>query len=68
MLPQAVTARNCRSVEGDNGLILNGKTGKPFNIGTDCERGAHVAYNEVATTATVKAVKEFLVATFNLKP
>ena len=68
MLPQAVTARNCRAVEGDNGLILNSKTGKPFNIGTDCERGAHIAYNEVATTATVKAVKEFLVATFSLKP
>jgi len=28
----------------------------------------HVAYNEAATAATVKAVKEFLVAVFNLKP
>jgi len=31
------------------------------------ERGTTIAYDEAATTATIKAVKEFLVATFHLK-
>lgn len=32
------------------------------------ERGAHVAYNEHAATATFKAMRDFLIATFQLDP
>lgn len=69
-LQDAQTRRNCDLVEGDHGLILNKKTGKPFALNTDpcVERGVHVAYSEAATAATVKAVKDFLIATFKLKP
>lgn len=68
-LPQAQNARNCLLVEGDSGQFLNSKTGKPFDLNDPClEKGATIAYDEAAATATVKAVKEFLVATFHLKP
>ena len=47
---------------------MNGKTGKPLDPNL-CEEkvvtGAY--YNEEAMSATTKAVKEFLVATFHLK-
>jgi dienelactone hydrolase len=66
----AQTRRNCDLVEGDHGVLLNSKTGKPFAIDSDpcVERGVHMGYNEAATAMTVKAVKEFLIATFKLKP
>lgn len=69
-LPDAQTMRNCQLIEGDYGVVLNSKTGKPFAINSDpcVQRGAHAAYNLAATKATVKAVKEFLIATFKLKP
>ncbi len=68
-LVDATTTRNCQLVEGDNGVILNMKTGKPYSLVSDpCnEKGPHVAYNEAATVATVKAVKEFLATVFQLK-
>jgi dienelactone hydrolase len=66
--PTAQTARNCSLVEGDGGIILNSKTGKPFNVNDECvQKGTHIGYDEAATVATVKAVKEFLVSVFNLK-
>jgi hypothetical protein len=66
--PQAPADRNCRLGEGDAGQILNSNTGKPFDGNDPCmEKGAtFAAYNEAATVATTKAVKEFLVATFHL--
>ncbi len=68
-LPQAVTSRNCQLLEGEHGQLLN-KTGQPFDVNRDpcLERGTHIAYNEAATKATARAVQEFLVGTFNLKP
>jgi len=64
---QAQTWRNCQLAEGDAGQILNSKTGKPVDFNDPCiERGTTVAYNEAATTGTTKALKEFLVATFQL--
>ena len=67
-LPQAQTARNCEVQEGDNGKMVNAKTGQVFSLDDPCvERGAQVAYNEAAHKATVAAVKEFLAATFKLK-
>jgi len=47
---------------------LDAKTGNPFNPAAPCtERGAHIGYNAAAHQATVKAVKEFLTATFKLE-
>jgi dienelactone hydrolase len=69
-LAQLPVDRNCRLVEGDGGQFLNSKTGKPFDPKNDpcMEKGATLGYyNEEATVATTKAVKEFLVATFHLK-
>jgi len=59
---------NCQLVEGDQGSILNSKTGRPFYFNDECvERGAHLAYDEAATVSTVKAVKEFLATVFKLE-
>jgi dienelactone hydrolase len=67
-LAEAQTARNCQLTEGERGLVVNGKTNAPFTMNDQCvERGAHVGYDEAATVATVKAVKEFLAKVFNLK-
>jgi dienelactone hydrolase len=67
-LAEAQTARNCQLAEGDRGLVINIKTNTPFTMNDQCvERGAHVGYDEAATVATVKAVKEFLAKVFNLK-
>ena len=63
----AQTTRNCVMEEGANGAILNSKTGKAFDLNDPCvERGAQVAYNAAAHEATVRAVKEFLMATFKI--
>jgi hypothetical protein len=65
---EAQTARNCQLAEGDRGLVINTKTNTPFTMNDQCvERGAHLGYDEAATVATVKAVKEFLAKVFNLK-
>jgi hypothetical protein len=70
VLPLATSSRNCKLVEGEHGVILNSMTGKPYDVNKDpcIERGTHVGYNKPAATATVKAVKEFLIATFRLEP
>jgi acetyl esterase/lipase len=66
--PQAQTTRRCWLEEGQNGQILNSKTGKPYDLNDPCvEKGPQVAYNAAAHQATVRAVKEFLVATFRLQ-
>ena len=68
-LADATTTRDCQLAEGDGGVIINSKTGKAYSLASDpcVERGPHVAYNEAATVATVKAVKEFLATVFDLK-
>jgi len=61
------TTRNCTLREGSNGGILNVKTGKQYDLSDACvEKGPHVGYNASAHQATVKAVREFLIATFGL--
>lgn len=66
--PQGQTTRRCWLEEGGNGQILNSKTGARFDLNDSCvEKGPQVAYNAAAYQATVKAVKEFLVATFRLQ-
>jgi dienelactone hydrolase len=66
-LPQAQTTRNCTLREGDNGQVLNAKTSAVYTLNDPCvERGPHVGFNQAAYQATVKAVREFLTATFKL--
>ena len=66
-VPQAQNGHNCFLTEGDNGVVLNAETGTPFTLADACmERGTQLIYNAAAHQATVKAVKEFLTATFNL--
>ena len=67
-VPEAQTTRRCLLEEGQNGAILNSKTGKPYDLNSDTcvEKGTQVVYNAAAYEATAKAVKEFLVATFRL--
>ena len=67
-LPNAPTIRNCSLEEGENGEIIDSKTGKPFDGKNPCiEKGVHIGYNAAADQATLKAVKDFLRATFNIK-
>jgi dienelactone hydrolase len=68
-IPAAVSLRDCELVEDEGGVLLEGKTGKPFDIkNARCiRRGAHTGYNEAAAADTVRAVKEFLLSTFVLK-
>ena len=67
-LPDAQTARNCTMVEGDDGVVLNAGTGQPFTLDDPCvERGVFVAYDAAPHQATVRAVKEFLLAAFKLE-
>jgi dienelactone hydrolase len=67
-LADAQNLRNCQLAEDDHGRVVNSKTGKPFTMNDQCvERGAHAGYNEAATVATVKAVREFLTKVFSLK-
>jgi dienelactone hydrolase len=61
--PQAQTTRHCLLVEGDAGDVLNSKSGARYDLNDPCiEKGTTVAYNEGATAASIKKVKEFLVA------
>ncbi|HMA72338.1 MAG TPA: dienelactone hydrolase family protein [Xanthobacteraceae bacterium] len=66
-LPQAQTTRNCILREGDKGQLLNAKTGATYTLDDPCvEHGPHIGFNRAAYEATVKAVREFLAATFKL--
>ena len=66
-LLQAQTTRNCTLREGDNGQVLNAKTSAVYTLNDPCvERGPHVGFNQAAYQATLKAVREFLTATFKL--
>jgi hypothetical protein len=68
-LPQGSTTRNCSMIEGEDGVVLNTATHKPFTYSDACvERGPHVGYNEAATRGTKRAVTDFLVARFGLHP
>jgi dienelactone hydrolase len=68
--PKAVSLRECELVEGKDGVLLEGNTGKPFDVrNAACiRRGAHVGYNRTAAIETVSAVEEFLSNAFGLGP
>ena len=58
--PQAQTTRHCLLAEGDAGEILN-KSSAHYDLNDPCvEKGTTIAYNEEATAASTKAVKELL--------
>jgi dienelactone hydrolase len=64
---RAQTTRRCILKEEPRGRIINAETGQPFTYADPCvERGVHVAYNPAAYAAALRAVKEFLRATFKL--
>jgi dienelactone hydrolase len=61
--PQGQTPRHCLLAEGNAGEILNSRTGKHFDWNDQCvEKGPSIAFNEKATLATIKAVKELITA------
>jgi dienelactone hydrolase len=65
--PTSQTTRNCTLKEGENGGILNVKTGQPYDLSDTCvEKGPHVGYNAAAHQATVAGVRSFLKAVFKL--
>jgi len=65
--PANQTTRNCTLKEGENGGILNVKTGKLYDLSDPCvEKGPHVGYNAAAHQATLAGVREFLKTVFKL--
>ena len=67
-LPDAITTNHCLRAERPGGEIINLETGRPFSWADGCvRRGATVAYDPAATAEATKAVKEFLIARFQLR-
>lgn len=65
--PRAQTTRNCRTMEMENGLLVNARTGKPFTYDDPCvERGVTVGYDEQAASAAKQAIHELVITV--LKP
>src|SRR5579863_262893 len=57
--PQAQTTRHCALEEGNAGDTLNSKSGSHYDLNDPCvEKGTTVKYDEEATAASTKAVKE----------
>jgi len=63
----AQTARNCKISEGDDGVLMNLDTGKPFSYDDACvEVGPHVGGNAKLAGEALADVKTFLAADFKL--
>jgi dienelactone hydrolase len=66
-LTNAPTTRNCAFEELSGGQIVNSKSRRPFDWKDPCiETSPSVAYQEKAHQESVRAVREFLRATFKL--
>ena len=68
--PQAQTTRRCPPLEeAQDGRIINSKTKQPFTYASDpcVERGTTVGYHAQAHADALKAIKEFITATLQLK-
>jgi dienelactone hydrolase len=62
------TVRACKLKEEPRGIIINAETGQPFSYKDPCvQTDPHLGYNEAATVATRKAVKELLHTVFKLQ-
>jgi dienelactone hydrolase len=60
-LPRAQTARKCTMRENGDGEIVDARSGEIWSPESPCvELGTTVAYDPVATEATVRAVKEIV--------
>jgi dienelactone hydrolase len=60
-LPQAVTGRNCRFTEVEDGSLVNATTKQPFSLSDPCfEKGVTIQYNEAAAKKAHEDVKAFL--------
>ncbi|WP_256094489.1 dienelactone hydrolase family protein [Paraburkholderia nodosa] len=56
-LSQAQTTRNCRTIEVENGLLVDATTKQPFSYSDACiERGTTIAYDENAAASAKEAV------------
>jgi len=65
--PDAATTSQCYREERPGGEIVNLETGQPFRWSDPCvKRGATLAYDPVATAEAIRAVKAFVIASFNL--
>jgi dienelactone hydrolase len=66
-LAKAATLRHCPLAESEAGLIINGETTQPFTYADPCvEYGVTIAYDEKASIAARKKIREFLGALFAL--
>ena len=55
------TTRSCELAERAEGVVVNAKSGRPFNYADPCvELGPTIAYDEKAHAESVKAVRQFL--------
>lgn len=60
-LPQAQTTRNCRTVEAEEGRLVNSQTNQPFTYRDPCvERGVTTAYDEQAAADAGRAVRKLV--------
>ena len=66
-MERAHTTRNCKLEEGPEGVVVNAKTGQAFSYSDPCvERGVTIQYDEQASNATRKAIRELLTSLFKL--
>lgn len=69
-LPQGQTTRRCPPLEeSPDGRIVNSQTKQPFTYASDpcVERGVTVAYHDQAHAEALKAIREFVASTLQLK-
>ncbi len=60
-LPTGQTTRACELAERDDGVVVNVRTGRPFDHRDACvERGAHVGYDAAAAQAARAEVKALI--------
>lgn len=63
----AQTARDCKIEEGENGILMNLETGKPFSYEDECVvLGPHVGGNAAAAEASYAATITHFMNTFGL--
>ena len=68
-LPKALSRCKCSLVEGEGGLIMNSRTGKPYTPKDPCiEFGVSLQYDEAATASTRESLKGILTSAFAAKP
>jgi dienelactone hydrolase len=65
--PTYESVRNCRIVEGPEGVLINSETKQPFSYKDACVvHGPHLGYDPAATQAAKAAVRTFLKAVLKL--